>query len=76
VYHRFKKLSEQVDARDRQVRKIVPRAERAERFFAVWAALRTAQTAKLSQRRTDVDADFAPFAFKDWQREALPKPVC
>jgi hypothetical protein len=36
------------------VRKIVPRAERAERFFAVWAALRAAQTAKLSQRRTDV----------------------
>jgi hypothetical protein len=30
----------------------------------------------LRQRRTDVDADFAPFAFRDWQREALPKPVC
>jgi hypothetical protein len=31
------------------VRKIVPRAER---FFAVWAALRAAQTAKSSQRPT------------------------
>jgi hypothetical protein len=34
------------------VRKIVPRAERAERFFAVWAARSAAQTAKLSQRQT------------------------
>jgi hypothetical protein len=34
------------------VRKIVPRAMRAERFFAVWAARGAAQTAKLSQRRT------------------------
>jgi hypothetical protein len=33
------------------VRKIVPCAPRAERFFAVWAALRAAQTAKLSERR-------------------------
>jgi hypothetical protein len=34
------------------VRKIVPRAERAERFFAIWAARSAAQMAKLSQRRT------------------------
>jgi hypothetical protein len=32
--------------------KIVPRAERAERFFAAWAARGAAQAAKLSQRRT------------------------
>jgi hypothetical protein len=34
------------------VRKNVPRALRAERFFAIWAARSAAQMAKLSQRRT------------------------
>jgi uncharacterized protein YecT (DUF1311 family) len=33
------------------VRKFVPRAER---IFALWAALRAAQRAKLSQRQADV----------------------
>jgi hypothetical protein len=34
------------------VRNFVPRAEHAERNFAIWAALRAAQMAKLSPRRT------------------------